>query len=135
MNYLDDRPERAGFGDADLTPRARRMAEWLAALVDRKLDLRTRGALGELLLRELPDHWEGDELWRTAQDILRKIGDRQSRCAWLAEMTWLVGEEERLPERPSQEMSELARHRAQQHLRAILGQLSAPQRPRRAVGA
>ena len=124
------------FSDASLTPRARRMAEWLACLVDRKLDLRTRGALGELLLREMPDHWTGDELWLEAKLVLQRIGDRQSRCAWLSEMGWLIGEEERLPVRPSQEMSELARHRAQQHLRGMLTKLGTGQpRLRRAVGA
>lgn len=122
-----DAEARPSFTDAKLTPRARRMAEWLCDLTNLTLDVRSRRASGELLLRELPDHWVGDELYAESVRIRRTIGPKRPRTEWLSQMGWLVGEREQLPERPEQTMSEAARFRAQQTLRAMLTRLAAAQ--------
>lgn len=114
----------ADFCDASLTPRARRMAEWLCDVSDRTQWVKFREASSDMLLRELPDHWTADDLAEASRDLRMQVGPRASRCAWLTAAGWLVGEEERLPPRPSQQMSSAARETAQRQLRTILATLA-----------
>ncbi len=114
------------FLDSSLTPRARRMAEWLCCLSVRVLDRRTKAALVDMLLRELPDHFTAEELTRWSHEILAQLGERQSRRAWITAAGWLVGEQERLPERPPQRMTDHARFVTQQRVRELLAKLSTP---------
>lgn len=126
--YADDGAS-AAFSDKDLSPRARRMAEWLCCLTLTALDAQTRRALGELLLRELPEHWTLAELDAESTRIACAIGPKRPRTAWLSQAGWLVGEQERLPMRPRQTMTEGEQLRARQMLRDLLRTL--PGGPRR----
>lgn len=110
--------------DARLTGRARRMAEWLCDASDTAQQSMFREASVELLLRELPEHWTAEEIRATSAELRMMVGPRASRCAWLAAINWLVGEEERLPPRPPHAMSVYARDRAQQHLKTLLATLN-----------
>jgi hypothetical protein len=113
------------FLDTNLTPRARHMALWLCDLTNRHLDERNREASCDLLLRELPDFWTADEITRTAHEIRATVGPRASHRAWLTAMGWLVGEEERLPERAPQPSAHVTRNRVLPLLAKLARQLDA----------
>lgn len=115
----------AEFSDASLTPRARRMAEWLCDITDPAQQRMFQDASVDLLLYELPDHWTEDDVRRASRDVRQVVGRKASRVAWLTEIGWLVGEREQLPQRPPQGMSYAAREAAQSHLTAILATLAA----------
>lgn len=87
----------AAFTDGSLSPRARDLALWLCDLANPVLSSADKAASADVLLRELPDHWTGEDLTREARRIRAEIGPKASRRAWLNAMGWLVGEEERLP--------------------------------------
>lgn len=117
----------ADFTDSKLSPRARHLALWLCDLTNTALDRASRDASADLLLRELPDFWTADECRSFARDIRAQVGPKASHIAWLHAAGWLVGEEERLPDRPSQRMSEAARFTTQRRVRDLLATLTPPQ--------
>jgi hypothetical protein len=124
VNYLDTTTSTT-FSDQSLTPRARDMACWLCDISNRAIQVPIRRALGEALLRELPDHWTLDELWAESAKILRDIGPKQSRCSWLSAMGWLVGEEERLPIKAERPSMHVVRARVMPLMQKLLRELSA----------
>jgi hypothetical protein len=128
------RPTEA-LNDQQLTPRARNLALWLCDLANPALDRANREASADLLLRELPDHWTAGELETIACEHRDRLGSRASHRAWLAAMGWLVRDQERLPPRPSQRLTESSRGAMQHRVRVLLATLTAapgPQRRRRA---
>lgn len=123
----------ADFSDVDLTPRARRMAEWLCDLTDTGQAQVFRDASCEMLLRELPDHWTADDVRAMSAEIRASVGRGGSRRAWLTGANWLVGEEERLPEYERSVLSEFGRMSIQRQVRTLLAGMQSPERRQAAV--
>lgn len=117
-----------------LTPRARHMALWLCDLSHPGLDRRSRDASCELLLRELPDFWTAEEAVATSAEVRMKLGPKAALRSWLTAMHWLVGEEERLPERPELPSRHAMQHRVRDMAERLLRELG-PVTPRRKVPA
>jgi hypothetical protein len=113
----------ADFTDSKLTPRAKRMALWLCDLANPALTARDKDASCDMLLRELPDFWTAEDATRMAQEFRQQLGPRASHCAWLTAAGWLVGEEERLPERSHQPSSHVTRTRVMPLLESLLQKL------------
>ena len=114
----------AEFTDASLSPRARHMALWLCDLTNLRLSGASRAASGDMLLRELPTHWTLTLLVEASEDCRRQFGPKASHRAWLSAIGWLVGEEERLPPRPSSTATLHEREQARRALTDILAQLT-----------
>jgi hypothetical protein len=121
MRYTDDAPKVSSV--TELSHRARHMVLWLRDLTNPALSAQDQEASADMLLREMPDTWTAEELVRLSRDTRLRVGPKASYHAWLSDAGWLVGEEERLPERAHQPSAHVTRTRVMPMLAKLLGQL------------